>query len=161
MSFHLNPWFWITLVGTPEIWLGIAGGVVVFYVLFRGKLGKRRTPVKAFFTVFVISLLLVSGMVTGLKSALQIERPCGEENPYCDPDFSFPSGHAATVFVFFTSLLLFVSRKWLPLLIIPLLVASSRAALGVHTIPDILVGSVVGIVVTFVVWGFLHRKGKI
>lgn len=161
MSFHLNPWFLITLLGTPELWLGIAGGVGVFYFIFRKNLGKRRKTLRGFAMVFVVSLLLTFGVVQGIKSTVNIPRPCGQENPYCEPDSSFPSGHAAAIFVFFGPLLIFLKRMWLPLLVIPLLVAYSRVALGVHTLADVAAGGVLGVVIPLVIFEILGMGKKI
>jgi len=158
---ELNPWFLLTLLGTPEMWLGVAGGVAVAYLSLRKRLGSRRKTARAFSLIFVISLLLTFGLVQLVKDVTMVERPCGEENPYCEESYSFPSGHAASIFLVFTSLLIFLPRKWLPILVLPLLVAYSRITLGVHTWMEVVVGSLIGIVITLLVWRILAWKKKI
>jgi membrane-associated phospholipid phosphatase len=149
----------MTLAGSPELWLGMAAALVVFY-FFRRNSANPKPLFRAFTVVFVVSLLASLGIVQAGKLAFHVERPCGEDNPYCENDFSFPSGHAASVFVFFTSVLIFVRRAW-PAGILAAAVAWSRVALGVHTIADVAAGSVVGVVVSLVVWKALERGGKI
>jgi membrane-associated phospholipid phosphatase len=146
-----NFWFFITLIGTPELWLGVAAGVIVGYTVVRKKLrGKQRALAKRFSLVFVISLLLTF-------ETTDIPRPCAGE-PSCEIGSSFPSGHAASVFAVFTSLLLFARHPWLFLYIIPILVAASRVALGVHTPMDVIVGSALGVVVPIIVLKELKRR---
>ena len=155
----LNPWFWITLIGTPQLWLAVAAVLVAAYFLVVRK--SRRMNFRAFAFVFVVSLLLVFGAVQAIKSVTQVQRICGDENPYCEDSFSFPSGHSASAFVFFTPLVIFLRRRWLPLLVIPLLIAYSRIALGVHTPADVVAGSLLGIAIPLVVWKVLSKKGRI
>jgi len=155
MSFHLNPWFWVTLAGTPELWLGIAAGAAIVYIVFRKKSDRRK---KVFLEVFVISLLLVFGIVFVIKNVTQVPRICDSTNPYCEPSFSFPSGHSASIFVFFSSLMLFLKRKWWFLWTVPLVVAYSRIVLEVHTPVEVFVGSAIGIVVPVVLWKFLRKR---
>ncbi|MBI4181901.1 MAG: phosphatase PAP2 family protein [Candidatus Aenigmarchaeota archaeon] len=154
MTYHLNPWFWATLLGTPEAWFALAVGGGLFYLGYRRHLQHRR-EVKAFLEVMIISLLVVFALVQVLKIATDLPRPCGPENPYCRDDPSFPSGHAATGFVFFTALFLYDRKSW-PLFLVPVLVAFSRAALGVHTWADVLAGSLIGILLTLGVWRLLR-----
>ena len=158
--FHLNPWFFVTLIGTPELWLGIAIGLVFVYFAFKKGFGKERKKVMRFLEVFIVSLLLVFVAVLAVKNVSSVPRPCGLENPYCSEDFSFPSGHAASIFVFFTALFLFWRGKSLPLFIIPILVAYSRVALGVHTVADVVAGGVLGIVVTLIIWKFFWKRKR-
>ncbi|MBL7160781.1 MAG: phosphatase PAP2 family protein [Candidatus Aenigmarchaeota archaeon] len=154
----MNPWFWVTQVGAPELWLGIAAGVLIFYLARRKVMGKKG---KGFAKVFILSLILTLVTVQAVKDVAQVPRPCGIENPYCEDDFSFPSGHSAAAFVAFSSILLFLPRKWLPLLVIPVLVAYSRVALGVHTVTDVVAGSILGIMFPVIVWEALRKKGRI
>jgi len=102
-----------------------------------------------------------------LKATFPVARPCTPCtmiqqacNPYCPAnDPSFPSGHAATGFTAFTALWL-VKRKasQLPIFIVPVAIAVSRVALGVHVWADVLIGSLIGLVVTAIVWRELERR---
>jgi len=140
----INPWLLITVLGTPEIWLGIAIGLGIFYRWFMNP--KRKKSFRPFLKVFAISLLLSFVLVVMVKDTFQVPRPCVGET-LCEIGFSFPSGHAAAAFAGFTPLLLHLRKRYLPLFIIPLFVAISRFALGFHTPLDILAGSLIGILI--------------
>lgn len=156
--FHLNPWYLITVIGTPEMWLGIA--MVAIAVLISVHL-KGWKPVRNFSLVFVVSLFLVFGMVQVTKDITMVERICDPANPYCHDSYSFPSGHSASAFAGFTALVLFLPRKWLLLFLIPVLVALSRLMLGVHTPTEVIAGSAIGLLVPLVVWKVLKSHKKI
>jgi membrane-associated phospholipid phosphatase len=153
-------WYGISLLGTPEMWGAVAGVLVLSYLFLRRR-GKH-AKFKGFVFVFVISLFLVFGLVQGLKTLTGVPRPCGLENPHCPPEggyaySSFPSGHSASGFVVFTSLFLaFRRKKYLPVFVLPLLVAWSRVALGVHTPVDVFAGSIIGLGITLLVWNILR-----
>ncbi|MBI4176111.1 MAG: phosphatase PAP2 family protein [Candidatus Aenigmarchaeota archaeon] len=149
MSFHTNPWYIITLIGEPEIWLALSGVFALAYVVFHFAFPKRRKPFRNFLLVFLPSLWLTVGLVVSMKVLVPVERPCiPATNPYCDIDPSFPSAHAATAFSVFTSLHLAArKRKTLCLYFIPVLVAASRIALGVHTPADVIAGAAIGMAV--------------
>ncbi|MBI4021619.1 MAG: phosphatase PAP2 family protein [Candidatus Aenigmarchaeota archaeon] len=159
MTFHLNPWFLVTLLGEPDLWLVIAVGLGVFSLVWRRLRPNHRLHVVL--EVLILSLLIVLGIVFATKQVTQIDRPCGPENPYCLEDSSFPSGHAASIFAAFTVLLAFLPRRWLPLLAVPLLVAASRVALGVHTWLDVAAGAVLGILVALGVIASFRKAGRL
>lgn len=154
----LDIWFLITLFGQPEIWLGVVVSLLVGYAIVRKKLGKRRKILKSFLMVFVIAFLITFVAVVEIKEITHIPRPCTQENPYCETDYSFPSGHAALIFSFVSSVALFIRKKSLPLIPLAVLVAYSRVALGVHTYADIVTGSVLGVAISIVVWSILQSK---
>jgi membrane-associated phospholipid phosphatase len=180
----LTVWYFITLLGTPEYWAAIAAGLVAVYFILRfsvhGSSWKKYKPtLKRLLIVFIPSLLIVFGLTIALKDTLNIPRPCtpcsslatgiyptgtdlsGACNPYCDSDSSFPSGHAATAFTVFSSLYFtFRRRLAIPLFIIPILVAYSRVALGVHTYLDILVGALLGLAMPLLVSVMLQKRHK-
>ena len=131
----MNPWYLITLLGSPEIWIVSTGILFLAYVIFRNRLdsGKRVKGKKIVF-VFIVSVWLTLGVVFGLKSVVNIQRPCvpcgleiEECNPYCLADNSFPSGHAASIFAVFSSIYINLKRKWFwPFFAIPVVVSVSR-----------------------------------
>ncbi len=181
----MDPWFAVTLVGSPELWAGIALALVVFYFV-KGHRLPERAALERFVVVFVVGLAATAALTAGLKTGLAVERPCapcvgaggpdaltapgvplaGPCNVSCplDPmDYSFPSGHAATIFAAFAAGWFGLNRRkgtkrellrprWYPLLIaVPLLVAASRVALGVHTVWDVAGGAVLGVLAIYVV----------
>lgn len=156
-------WNIISFLGEPVLWVAVSIVLVLVYafprmLVWKGKKrGPRRKKFKKFLFVFLISLYLTMGIMQAGKMFFDIPRPCivcpAEGcNPYCLPDSTFPSGHSATVFVFFSSLAIIFRNRWtVPLFIIPALVALSRVFLGVHYMYDVLVGSMIGLMVPFIV----------
>ncbi len=70
-----------------------------------------------------------------------------------EPGVSFPSNHATAAITVALVVGIFVSALWGWLLALPaLLVAFSRVFVGVHWPSDIIMGGIVGIVATLVVW---------
>jgi membrane-associated phospholipid phosphatase len=165
-------WHALTLLGTPEYWAFAATALVIVYLAFRRlapeSLGfkKFRPALRKFLLIFIPSILIVFGATLLIKNVAYIQRPCtpcpGEAcNPFCDTDSSFPSGHAGTIFVVFSSLYVtFRKRLVLPPLIIPILVSYSRIALGVHTWIDVLAGALLGLAMPILVSIMLQKKHK-
>jgi membrane-associated phospholipid phosphatase len=189
----MDPWFAVTQLGLPEAWAAISLGMVLTYLILMHTAWEKPSPQrKAFKTATVLltlTLILAFVSVQAIKQTTQIPRPCtpctspeisqspglpqdnlfGKEsvcNPYCvDDDYSFPSGHAATIFAVCTAALLLSRRREALILYGPaVVIAYSRLALGVHTLPDIAAGSVLGLVSALVIWriqpklGFLASK---
>jgi len=160
-----NPWYAVTLLGAPELWVMFAVLVFVIHigmkVINRSKKDrktKRRLHDLLFLLVPTIIITLL--VVMALKGLLDVPRqcvPCLTElagcNPYCPMDSSLPSGHSAIAAAGFTAIWLFGGRKkeWLWIYIIPILVMVSRIMLGVHTWLDVVAGAVLGIAIGFVV----------
>lgn len=73
---------------------------------------------------------------------------------------SFPSGHTASVFAFMLALSLICKRTWasVAFLLIAVLVGYSRIYLSQHFAEDILVGSVIGVVITLLTYWFYSHK---
>lgn len=71
---------------------------------------------------------------------------------------SFPSGHTSAAFALFTCLALMTPRKWAPLWITAgWAVAYSRIYLSQHFLEDILLGSVIGMLSSCIVYMFLEQ----
>ena len=159
----MNPWYYITLIGTPELWASICAILAILYLVLRSTVWKERTrkrkQFKGVVILFVLSFAITFCVIYLLKLAFAIPReciPCPAPgcNPYCLPDAGFPSGHAAAVFALFTSVLVISRHKWssLLLLILALLVSVSRVALSVYTWADVVGGAALGILVVILVW---------
>ena len=163
----MNPWFLITLIGTPEIWLILSGIFLLSYLIMRDRMdAKTRKRIKKFCFVYVVGVWITVCLILGMKFAFNIERPCipcGTEmmdcNPYCLSDNSFPSGHAAIIFAVFSSFYISLRRKWFtPLFIIPFLVAVSRYFLVVHYMVDVVFGTFIGTFVPIIVLIIYEKK---
>ena len=169
----MDPWFAVTQLGLPEGWAAIALGMVLTYIILRHTTWTKPSPErKAFKTATVLltlTLILAFVAVHGIKEITQVPRlctPCSSPeisacNPYCiDDDPSFPSGHAATIFAVCTVALLLLRRREALLLYVPAaVIAYSRVALGVHTLPDIAAGSLIGLISALVIWKIQPRLG--
>jgi len=89
-----------------------------------------------------------------LKHASRRKRPC-EIEPHCwssilPPDkYSFPSGHSITSFAIALSIGMFYPDLQIVLLVVALLIASSRIILGMHFLSDVLAGSAIGILLGY------------
>ena len=151
----LDPWFLITQAGAPEVWfiITLLIGLIGF---LKGANGRN---LRKFSATVLIALIITFLMVTLVKEITHVPRPCSLLNPYCYPDYSFPSAHAAVVFMFFTAVALTdnkLSRKSvyrsLPFGVLASIVAFSRVALGVHTMPDVVAGAVLGIGISGIIW---------
>ncbi len=147
------------------IWVFVSAALVVLYFTLRrfvwgDERPEERIILKRFLVVFLVSIMAAMLLIYAMKSTFQIPRPCVPCteavrgcNPYCPGDFSFPSGHAGTIFVLFTSFFMVYRRKgFLPFFVFPALVAYSRVFLGVHTYADVVFGSSLGIAITVAVW---------
>ncbi|MCK5022593.1 MAG: phosphatase PAP2 family protein [Candidatus Aenigmarchaeota archaeon] len=163
----MNPWYIITLLGEPALWLIFTGVLLVIYLFMRKGLdNEKKAFVKKCFFVFGISIWLTIGAVGIIKANTQMERPCvmctsgtTECNPHCPFDTSFPSGHSAVIFAVFTAFHICIKRKWfMPFFGVPALVALSRYALEVHYVSDIVVGSIIGATVPLLVLKLYEKK---
>ena len=68
---------------------------------------------------------------------------------------SFPSGHAAHFWGFFFALALVYPKRWLPLLIVPVLVSAARVIANDHYVSDVLASAAVAALVTLIYCGHL------
>jgi undecaprenyl-diphosphatase len=184
----MEPWFVVTQLGLPEGWAAISLGMVMTYIILRHTSWTKPSPERAAFkraaVLLTFTLILSFVVVHGIKEVTQVPRPCtpcaspelselpglpqdnlaGKEsvcNPYCiagDP--SFPSGHATTIFAVCTVAVLLLRRREALLLYLPAaVIAYSRIVLGVHTLPDIAAGSLIGLFSALVIWRIHPRMG--
>ncbi len=73
--------------------------------------------------------------------------------------YSFPSGHSATALGLFTLLAIIMPNRWLKLLWVVLgsTTAFSRVYLSQHFLVDILAGSIIGLVITFLSFHYFNK----
>jgi undecaprenyl-diphosphatase len=143
--------FWeiITMFGSLGFW---AGASLTCLILFFTVPKKSRKYFIWFIFLVLPSIIIADSISHGIKFLFQVPRPCfGLE--WCPKGFSMPSGHTTVAFAAMTVLgLHYKDRRYLiPFLIFAELVAISRIVLGFHTVPDVLVGSFIGIFVGFLV----------
>ena len=104
-----------------------------------------------------LSIIVSSGM----KEVFEIPRVC-EGIEGCPESFAFPSRHASAGFAIAAVFALYNKNYALRVIVFvgAGLLAYSRIYLGVHTIPDIVVGAVVGIVVGVTVHYLVKLRHK-
>lgn len=166
----MDVWFAITLLGAPVFWAGLSLFLIGLYFFMRGY-GKRNDRFRNFLILMITSLVVVLIATNALKIGFALPRPCTPCNdmssitcnPYCLPDYSFPSGHASIMFSVFTSGFL-VARKFKKQAIlgylIALVVSLSRIMLGVHTLIDVIGGALLGAAVPVLMYN-IYKKYKL
>ena len=162
----MNFWYLFTLGGEKYTVIAILLLIYAIY-FFRRWRGYETKKLKCFVIFFTISIFVIIGLVYVIKDVTNIPRPCtpcisgivANCNPYCPLDKSFPSGHSAVTFGIVTILLYFYKRRKIALLYIAsFLVAISRYMLGVHTVVDIVAGSILGIAVPILIYELFKNK---
>jgi len=137
-------WQFLSIFGDIQFWIGAA--IISIFFLFT--IPKKARKHVAWFVFLVLPTVIISSTITlGLKDILRIPRPClGNET--CPTTYSFPSGHATVIFAAMTSLSLHYKKKKMTLLFMffAFLVTISRLMLGVHTIEDVIIGSIIGLI---------------
>jgi undecaprenyl-diphosphatase len=121
---------------------------------------RRRLPTTA--VAVTGAAAVAEGVTVVLKHVTERARP-----PLADPAIqamislpdstSFPSGHAATAFAAATAVGLLHPRLRVPLLALAGMVALSRVYLGVHFWSDVLVGSLLGVSIGFLMVRLFQR----
>ena len=138
-------WFRILMIMMTRLgdgWLWYSIGLIL--LVFGGS--QRFLAIGAAATAAAIGIFLFRS----LKHASRRKRPC-EIEPHCwssilPPDkYSFPSGHSITAFAIAMSVGLFYTDLQAVLIVVALLIASSRIILGMHFLSDVLAGSIIGI----------------
>lgn len=118
--------------------------------------------------VIGLSFLISGGITQILKRTLEIPRPSSVvfdsinkiDGVILAQHLSFPSGHATSAFALFFSLKLLIKNKKIGLIcfLLAALSAYSRVYLGQHFPADILVGSIIGVAISLVVFHIISEK---
>lgn len=163
----------VSRLGKGDIWGG--GSLLAAlsgYALHR--FGKNSTFRKKWLSVcrkasFVFVSLLASGVLLNVvKTMIGRMRPRFflAESLYGFKPFNFdfgmncfPSGHSQTIWAAMLSLSLLFPRFRILFFLFATLVASSRVFVSAHFVSDVLMGSYLGIAVTFYFYAWFVRKG--
>ncbi|HRP89416.1 MAG TPA: phosphatase PAP2 family protein [Edaphocola sp.] len=156
--------YWISFIGT----FSVIGSVLILLVLIKYKSWN-------IFGLFAFTQLIPFLINQGLKLYFAQPRPSivfggqpwfhAVEGVQLHTGLSFPSGHTAGAFAFFTllSMLLPARQKLWAILffILAVLVAYSRIYLGQHFFVDVFAGSMVGTVlplIIFLIWEHFQKR---
>lgn len=161
-------WSLITALGDLRAWLLFMLFLGIYAAINRHKLSKHN---RRALLVLLVTLIAVSFAAQALKMTVNAPRictPCPADgcNPYCPTDdpYAFPSGHAALAFAMFTAGWVVFPRnnkeriEWAWVFALPVLIAASRLALGVHTPEQVAAGALLGIAVAAVVLLALRKS---
>ena len=146
-------WIFFSYFGDIAYWLGFT---ISFFLIFPFLEERDREKTRWIYLLLIPTILCSYGISLIIKQIFQISRPCiGLAN--CPSTYSFPSGHATIAFTFVTIILLKFRKKiFIPLIFLAMLVGISRIALGFHRPIDVIAGSLLGILFSFI--GFYSYK---
>ncbi|MEM5792761.1 MAG: phosphatase PAP2 family protein [Candidatus Aenigmatarchaeota archaeon] len=145
---QLSFWEIVSFFGTIYFWSGVSMLCALLFFLFP----KQRKHLVWFIFLVLPSILIANSITYAIKYTLKVPRPC-VGLPNCPEGYSMPSGHATVVFAALSSLVFHYKKReyFLISFIFAEFVALSRVVLGYHRIPEVLVGSFIGIFVGFIV----------
>ncbi|MEC8601648.1 MAG: phosphatase PAP2 family protein [Bacteroidota bacterium] len=149
--------------------------LLVFFLFNSLKSSYKKYKLYKVYSIYIISivfLIFISDQLSNLfKYSIKRLRPCHDDQIQnlirivkedCGGLYSFFSAHASNSFVVATIFILFMNRKkeYYSLLIWASLVAYSRVYIGVHYPADIIIGSLLGITVSYLFYTVIFDRIK-
>ena len=148
----------LSAIGTTEF---IIGACVLFVVLF-----WRRT--RQWWLAIVPPQAIAVQAIVFMTAALVVgrERPDVEKLDVSPPTSSYPSGHTGASTAFYVVLAMLAQRIGNPVLrvvvtvvclLVPIAVGTARLYRGMHSLTDVSMGLLNGLVCAFLAWNYLRR----
>ncbi|OHA47323.1 MAG: hypothetical protein A2541_01910 [Candidatus Taylorbacteria bacterium RIFOXYD2_FULL_36_9] len=145
--------------------------IIIFSIILSVFLWIKRQHIYLFFLWF--TLIIGEGLTFFGKHIFQRERPDISLQAITEDSFSFPSGHATIVILFYGFLVYLIIKKQKSLkiqiitlflfIVAVILIDFSRLYLGVHYLSDVLAGNLVGLItlllsISIIEWLAKHHK---
>ena len=148
----------LSAIGTTEF---IIGACVLFVALFWWR-------TKQWWLALVPPQAIAVQAIVFMTAALVVgrERPDVEKLDESPPTSSYPSGHTGASTAFYVVLAMLAQRIGNPVLrvvvtvvclLVPIAVGSARLYRGMHSITDVTLGMLNGLVCAFLAWNYLRR----
>ncbi|MBC9820717.1 phosphatase PAP2 family protein [Terrabacter sp. MAHUQ-38] len=162
-SLRTSTWDAVTMVwshiGNTEIIIGVC--IVVVALVW------WRTKQWWYAVVPAIAIAAQASVFVAATTIVGRDRPKVEHLDPAPPTSSYPSGHvgaATALYLTFAFMAQRIERAWLRrlvtviCLVIPFLVASARLYRGMHSLTDIVIGALNGLICALLAWHYLRRR---
>lgn len=140
----------------------LGNGGIIWLVFGLSFLFFRRTRLLGIFVIISITISALIGNEV-IKPIVQRMRPFTHDENYmllikAPTGYSFPSGHTISSFACATSIFLYNKRYGIFAIIIACLIGFSRMYLFVHYPTDVIVGMLLGILISYTLYRLIFKK---
>jgi len=145
-----------------EIGNGVTVGVIAVILYFFDKRLSAAVGLSALAAGLIVQLLKHFVFPDMMRPSAVMEHLYLVQGVVMNKMYSFPSGHTATAFAMFSTLVFYFRRKRLKLLFLlfAMLVGFSRMYLSQHFLVDVYVGSMIGLLFAIVFFVLLFDKRR-
>ena len=135
------------------IYIFLASTVLIYFI--KTPISKIDNKRVFFYSLFSSILALILNIITGkfyYEKRPFLALKYVHQLIYHKIDNSFPSDHAAITFAIAMSIYMYNKKIGIPFLIAAILIGFARVFSGVHYPLDIIVGAIIGIISTFIIY---------